>query len=109
LDLDPIVPRDAEQPAHPLDHDRARLVDRRPDQRDALAAGHRQLVDPLRPGARLAEAAPGHHQPHPPALGRRRQLPPMGPKLEIGVEPQQVGRRQLGDQRLLLLDRQRQE
>jgi len=43
------------------------------------APGHRNAADPFRPGAGLAEAAPGHHQPQPPVAGRG-QLPGAPPE-----------------------------
>ena len=65
----PVAPGHAEQPAHAFDHDAPRIGDRRADQRDPRARlGVGQAEDPFRPGPRLAEPAPGHHQPHAPAL-----------------------------------------
>lgn len=96
LQLHSLPPRDRQQPAHPLDHHRPRLVDRRRDQRDPAPALLRQPEDPLRSCPGLAEAAPGHHQPYAPALAVRRQLPVRRPGLERGVKRQQLLRPALG-------------
>src|SRR5829696_2826814 len=63
-------------------------------------------MNPFGPCAGLAEPAPRHHQPHPPAVARRRQLAIVGPELEPSVEAQQLFGRQRRDSRALFLRRQ---
>jgi hypothetical protein len=73
------VPRHRQDPAWPVDHHALDILDRRADQRDARArpaAG--KVADPFGARARLAEAAPGHDQPHPP-IAHRRALAVMRP------------------------------
>jgi hypothetical protein len=55
-------------------------------------------MNPFGTRAGLSKAAPGHHQPHPPALAGRRQLAVMRPGLEVSIERQQVARRHRRDQ-----------
>ena len=69
----------ASSPLSPSTITFADLVHRRADQRDPRAPDVRAPAPhPFRPGPRLAEAAPGHHQPHPPVAGRL-ALPAMRP------------------------------
>src|SRR3569623_1730400 len=82
-----VVLRHAEQPAISLDHHAPRLVDRRRDQRDprvGIVAG--EGAHPFRPGASLAEAAPGADQPHAPiAFGLSLSL--HRPAAPVAVDP----------------------
>ena len=107
LDRDAPLARHRQYAARPLDHHRARLVDAGRDQRDPLPADPGQLMHPFRPGPGLAEAAPGHHQPHPPALRLGRKLVVMRAQLEARVQRQQLGRAHVGDHLAQLRRRQR--
>jgi len=99
----PTPARNAQDTAHSLDHDAARFIDACRHQRDPLAAALGQAVDPFRPRTRLAEAAPSHHQPHPPAVAAWRQLAVAGPDLERSVEHQAAARPAFVEERSLLL------
>ncbi|ONF94979.1 hypothetical protein SPHI_28210 [Sphingomonas jeddahensis] len=69
-----VEPRRRDHPARPLHHHPPRLVRRRADQCDPRARnGARDMVDPFRPRARLAEPAPRADQPDAP-VARRRKL-----------------------------------
>ena len=81
--------RDRQQPALALDHHAARLGHRRADQRDPqppVRLGARPHPFGARP--RLAEAAPGEDQPHPPRA-RRRQLRRPRPHRPMIFEPRE--------------------
>ena len=59
-----------DHPAFPFDHHRARLDQRGRDDCDPRGRlGFGDRPHPFGPGPGLAEAAPGHHQPHPPVAG----------------------------------------
>src|SRR3990167_2335331 len=64
---------DRKQPALAFHHHAARFVERRSDQRDPrlrIVLGH--AAHPFRTQPGLAEPAPGHDQPHPPVVVRRK-------------------------------------
>ena len=102
FDPRPLAPRDRQQPARPFDHHGSCFVDGRADQRDPLAPGQRQAVNPLRPSPSLAVAAPGQHQPHAPMRPCGGQLPGRRPCLERRVDQQQVRRTTFFEERTLL-------
>ena len=100
-----LAPRHAQQAAHPFDHHRPRLVDRGRDQRDPHRPAPSQAINPFRSGPSFPKAAPGHHQPHPPAFGARRDLPLGRPRLERRVDQQNRLRRAFRDPLALLVRR----
>ncbi len=93
----PVGRADGEDAAFALDHHRARLGQRRADQGDAgrgVLLGH--LAHPFGPGAGLAEAASGEHQPEPPfALGR--QLLAARPQAPVGRQLLALGLGEAGE------------
>ena len=102
-------PGERHQAARSLHHHASRFVDRRPDQRDPHRPAARHAQDPFRPGAGLAEAAPGQHQPGVPAARGRLDLPVIGPHLERRVEREQLAGGHCADDPLLFGPLQRAE
>lgn len=102
FDMHAMLARHRQDSARPFDHHCPRLVDAGRDQCNSQTPVSRQSVDPFGPRPRLAKAAPGHHQPHPPAFPIRGKLRIVRAKLEIRVQLQQLGRRQALDHRALL-------
>ena len=97
------APRNAHDPAHAFDHHASCLIDTGRHQGNPDPALGRQLVDPFGARSRLAEASPGHHQPHPPALAIGHVLTVIGPHLEQGIEQQLFARRHRLDRRALVV------
>ena len=61
----------------------------------------RQPVHPFRPGPRLAEPAPGHHQPHPPAVARPAAAGHCGPRTRTSRRSSALRATASGDSRAL--------
>jgi hypothetical protein len=62
-------------------------------------------MNPLGPGPGLAEPAPCHHQPRPPAFAARLKLLIVRPRLECRLDQQRILRPAFSEPGALLLDR----